>query len=135
MTVIAFIDNDGGMMFFGKRLSRDSAAMEDIKKISEGKRIFASPYSMPLFEGFENEIIYDEEFLSKAESGDICFVEDARISDFAEKIDSAYIYSWNRDYPSDFFMDIDFKKDFRFDSEFDFEGSSHENITRRYYVK
>lgn len=130
MIVAICIDENDGISFFGKRLSRDREVIKDFMSLSRGK-VFIAPYSRILFS--EYDVICDSEFLDKAGKGDYCFVENRNIDEYSEKIEKIVIYNWNRPYPSD--------KKFKMPDGFvhtdstDFEGYSHENISREIYSR
>lgn len=132
MEIIVCLDDNNGMLFNGRRQSRDKEVIADIVNSSEGKKIFISPFSKTLFEACDRVII-DENFLEKAED-DICFIENRSVGDFISKINKITVYNWNRIYPSDFKCDIDFSE-FSLADESEFKGNSHEKITKRIYIK
>ncbi len=61
------------------RLSMDSAVREKILEASRGRRLLMSHYSRKQFDGMETgsvtELLADDNFLSKAQPGDACFLE------------------------------------------------------------
>ncbi len=130
MIVAVCVDEKNGMTFCGKRLSRDKKLIKNYMILCGGKTRI-SPFSMILFEG--RDVIIDSGLLENAGDGEYCFIENKDIIPFADKIEKLIIYKWNRRYPSDrkFVM----PKGFRFCGESDFEGSSHENISREIYVR
>ena len=73
--------------------------------------------------------------MDKAGVDDFCFIENASVAAYKEKITRLIVYKWNRDYPADFFFDIDYAKNFRLVSTVDFEGTSHDRITKEIYVR
>ena len=133
MTVIVCLDNANGMMFNNRRQSRDANVIKDICETATGKRLLVGPYSAPLFGA--NDVIVSESFLDEARADDYCFVENVPMAKYLNKIDSIIVYKWNRDYPSDFFFDIDYTGVFRLESEAEFVGTSHDKITKEVYVK
>lgn len=136
MIVAVCVDDLGGMMFNRRRVSRDRAVCADIVAMSQGKRLCMTEYSAKLFSEFEVDICTDARFLETAGSGDICFVEDAPLSRYSDKIESLVIYRWNRRYPSDMRLDISpAKSGFRLVSTEEFEGYSHEKITKETYAR
>ena len=133
MKLIFCIDNKNGMMFGGKRQSRDKILCENLLARIKGSKLWMSSYSAPLFSG-EGEILIDDNYEAKAEENDYCFIEDKgyQIKDCKEII----IYKWNRLYPSDKMLDIDLKANgFKLISKRDFKGNSHEKITEEIYER
>lgn len=134
MNIIICIDNNKGMLFNGRRQSRDSAVLTDIIESVGSKGLRLSPFSEKLFRGFPERLIVDDGFLENAEKGDFCFAENAELSGSCERIESLIVYNWNRDYPADFYCDLDFSL-FELSEERDFSGSSHEKITKQIFIK
>ena len=82
------------------------------------------------------EIRADEEFLTKAEAGEVCFVEDRPIAPYAEQIEAMVLYDWDRAYPADVHLDFDpVEAGFTLAEEREFPGTSHERIIRKIYVR
>ena len=133
MKLIACIAKNKGMTFLGKRLSRDSVLREKILELSHGKRLLMNSYSAKQFEDI-SAITVDDDFLNMASDNDFCFIED--VNPDIQNIDSIYLFNWNRDYPADFFFEIEPKEcGFKRVSSQDFKGSSHEKITLDIYKK
>jgi hypothetical protein len=129
MILIVCVDNKNGMMFNKRRQSRDRLLTERIKELAKNTTLWVNSYSAALF---ENGISIDDDFQSKAEKGDYCFVENVKpLVQNAEKI---IIYKWNRDYPSDTYFDADLS-DWSLSEVNEFEGYSHELITEEIYTK
>lgn len=133
MKLIFCIDNKNGMMFGGKRQSRDKILYENILAKVNGSRLWMSSYSAPLFSG-ESKILIDDNYEAKAEENDYCFIENKgyQINECKEII----IYKWNRLYPSDKTLNIDLKANgFKLTSKREFKGNSHEKITEEIYER
>lgn len=130
MIVALCIDDKNGMTFFGKRQSRDRYLIKDFMSLCEGTAIIA-PYSAALFE--EYDVVIDNNLLLNASEGEYCFVENKNILPYSGRIEKLIIYKWNRRYPSDrkFIMPAGFE----LEESYDFEGFSHENITREIYLR
>ena len=108
MTVIVCLDNANGMMFNHRRQSRDANVVKDILKTINGASLLIAPYSESLFSQAECSVSISESFLADADAKDYCFVENTSVAKFKEKISKLVIYKWNRDYPADFYFDIDY---------------------------
>ena len=78
MTVFVCLDDNNGMLFCGRRQSRDRVITQDILTQCEGSRLWMDEYSRKLFENMEGNIITDIDFLRKAEQGEFCFVENQK---------------------------------------------------------
>ena len=135
MTVIVCLDNANGMMFNHRRQSRDANVVKDILNTIKGTSLLIAPYSEPLFSQAECSVSISDSFLTDAAANDYCFVENTSVAKFKEKISKLIIYKWNRDYPSDFYFDIDYANDYKLETTLDFVGTSHEKITKEVYVR
>ena len=135
MTVIVCLDNANGMMFNHRRQSRDANVFKDILNTIKGTSLLIAPYSEPLFSQAECSVSISDSFLTDADANDYCFVENTSVAKFKEKISKLIIYKWNRDYPSDFYFDIDYANDYKLETTLDFVGTSHEKITKEVYVR
>ncbi len=135
ITVAVCLDDNLGMMFFGKRQSRDRVLIAEFIKSSESSKIYINEFSKALFSDADN-IIVCENPLSECTDGGIAFVENLLIKPYTDDINKFIIYRWNRAYPSDFRFDVDLNEcGFLLDSVFEFEGSSHEKITKEVHKK
>ncbi len=133
MNLIICIDKSKGMLFGGKRQSRDSVLCEKILEIAKGDRLFMSNSSAKLFENTES-IIIDDNFLSTAQQGDYAFAE-CEI-DSLDNVKKLIIFQWNRDYPADIFFEFDITQSgFKKIKKEDFQGSSHKKITMEIYER
>lgn len=126
MKIIACVDNQLGLMFHNRRQSQDRVAREKIKEITHN--LCMNEYSYRLYQDvFENAQI-------KEIDEDYYLVENISVKEFQNQIEEIILIYWNRDYPADFYLDIDLSL-FQCVYEEDFEGSSHEKITLRKYKR
>lgn len=132
MILIACVDERMGMAFNRRRQSRDKAVYADIA--AANTRIWLSPRSSMLFEGFDADICADEDFAQKAFSGEFCFVEFAPPAKFESRVEKIILYHWNRSYPADTKFDIPLDS-WLLESTVEFPGSSHEKITKEVYTR
>ena len=132
MNIIVCIDNKNGMMFNKKRQSRDRKLIEDIINSIKFK-ICMNKYSSGLFLKYLDQIIIDENFLTKYQDY-YCFVENDSLKDFENKINTIIIYKWNRDYPADLYLNIDLNNYDLIKAE-EFPAYSHEKITKEIYKR
>lgn len=136
MTVFVCIDDFGGMTFFGKRQSRDSALIKDLIKHTEDGVLYISDFSERLFEDSEASVICVPSPLESAGEDGYVFVENLPLTPCKKKIDRLVIYKWNRHYPSDKKLDI--TPDglgMTLKESYDFVGTSHEKITKEIYER
>ena len=133
MKLIFCIDDKNGMMFFGKRQSQDSVLREWIIGYTTGSKLWMSNYSAKQFKDLTGYIA-DDEYQTKADVGDYCFVEDKGYS--LEKASEVILCKWNRKYQADKVFDVDLKSNgFKKVSSEDIKGSSHDKITIEIYRK
>ena len=133
MKVIVCLDDKNGMLFYGRRQSRDRVLLEDMMNEAHGARIWMNAYSAGLFEktGYAG-IAVDEDFLEKADAEEYCFAEDQGIKAYQDRIEEILVYRWNRTYPADLFLDVELSG-WDLTETVEFAGSSHEKITRERY--
>ncbi|MDE7390626.1 MAG: ribonuclease Z [Lachnospiraceae bacterium] len=135
MTVIVCSDDDMGIFFNKRRQSRDSAVTKRIVEITRGSILWLSSYSSQLFANERaDNIIADDDFLSKAQNDDFCFVEGEDVSDHESKITKIVLFKWNRTYPHDMILNIDFNN-FTLVQRCDFKGTSHKMITEEVWCR
>lgn len=135
MIIAVCVDGRGGVMFNRRRQSQDRAQREDLLNFCAGRRLWIAPYSAALF-GEREEVRADEEFMDRAEAGEICFVEDRPIAPYAERIEAMVLYDWDRAYPADTHLDFNpAEAGFTLTEERGFSGTSHERIIRKIYVR
>ena len=136
MKIIVCIDDRFGMLFFGKRQSRDSVLLAEMKEYIGDARLLCHPFSEKMLKEADFKFKASEKFLDKAKRDDYCFVENMHIREYMDEVDELVIYNWNRHYPSDMQLDIipgTFGLALREKKEF--VGSSHEKITKEIYRK
>jgi len=135
MKVIVCVDDNYGMMFGERRLSRDRKVTEAIQRLCEGKRLWMNGYSSKIYGNMLGvEIHVEETFLNSAGAEDYCLVESGTLKPYEKFIDQLIIFYWNRKYPSDVRLDLEIQGYAKV-SEEEFPGTSHEKITKTVYVK
>ena len=130
MKVISIVDDNYGIMFNNRRVSKDSVLNKHIIKMLDGRKLWLSLYSKQLFGDYEN-LEVNQEF-GFAGRDDFCFVEGENLAGYEGKITEIVLYKWNRDYPADVFFEVDLSK-WRLEERKDFSGYSHEKITKEIY--
>lgn len=135
MNIIVCLDDNNGMMFNKRRQSQDKLLRASIKELVKGKTLFMNEYSYKLYKDINNEnIIVSENYLDECENDNFCLVENKPLNNYIKKIDNIIIYKWNRIYPSDLYFDIDIKNSqWKLIETEEFQGSSHEKITKEIY--
>lgn len=136
MKIIVCLDENQGLLFNGRRQSRDRLVTEDILALCRGERLYISKFSAPLFEKYSDAVQAGDNFLSIAEEDAFCFVENLPLRPYLEHIEAIIIYRWNRVYPADFYFDLSLEETiWHCVQRKDFPGHSHETITREVYLR
>ena len=128
MKLIVCLDDNNGMMFNKRRQSRDKILIENVLELCKDEKLYTSEYSAKLFPENSVEVI---EIPAEIEYG-YFFVENFFVNE--EDIEEIIVYKWNRLYPADAYFNIDLEN-WNLTETVDFEGSSHEKITRERYVR
>lgn len=137
MILIACLDDLNGIMFNNRRQSKDKLLIEELIATTDNHPILVDFYSANLFKEYEDRIIIVENPFAEAKQGDYCFIEGQTITD-SEDIEQIIIYRWNRVYPADKWFDINISapgSHFTLLSETEFQGNSHDTITKEVYVR
>ena len=135
MVVMICLDDKNGMMFNGRRQSKDKVLRQRIGELVDGNKLWMNPYSAKQFEAeqFPN-IQIDEEFIQKAGTGEFCFVENQKLADVEQRIEKLMVFRWNRVYPADQYLDLDLTfGSWKVLEQMEFAGHSHEKITMEVY--
>ena len=136
MTVIVCVSDGGGMLFGGRRVSKDRCVLEDIARLCDGGALFVGDISESLLSESDASVISVTDPLASADSGDFAFIEDRCILEYRDKISTLVIYRWNRKYPFDFSLDLNPRAEkMTLAESIDLKGNSHEKITREIWRK
>ena len=114
------VSNPNGMMFNKRRQSKDIAVIKKVNEILAGETLYVSEYTKAIF---PNGKVCDD--FSSVEG--FAFLENPKDIDLS-KIDTLYIFYWNRHYPSDKKFTASLENYEKIHEE-EFVGNSHENIT------
>lgn len=131
MKIIVCLDERNGMLFAGRRQSKDAELRRRVLDLVGDGILWMNAYTAGQFEE-HSSIFCDEAFLEKAAAEDHCFVENTDITPYIHKVDAVIVYRWNRHYPADVTFPIADK--WQMISREDFPGSSHELITEERYI-
>ena len=132
MIAAVCLDENNGMCFNHRRLSRDAAQQADLLAWCADRPLWMSPDSARLFDSTANLRISDD-FLNRAGPGEVCFVEDRSLTPVLEQLEALVVYRWNRVYPADRHLDVSLEEKFILHEQTDFPGKSHPRITRQIY--
>lgn len=134
MIAAVCIDDNGGMLFNKRRVSRDKAQQEDLLALCGERTLWVSPFSAKLLDWAAERVTVDPDYLQKAGPGEVCFVEEETLAEAEDRVEAVILYRWNRTYPSDRKLELDLTA-YRLTETVEFPGNSHENITRERYQK
>lgn len=135
MNIIVCLDDNNGMMFNKRRQSQDKVLRTSIKELVKNNNLFMNEYSYKLYKDIDDgNIKVCDNYLDECGNNDFCLVENNLLSSYIDKINTIIIYKWNRHYPGDLYFDINVKDEkWELINSEDFEGSSHEVITKEVY--
>ena len=135
MTVIFYLDENKGMLFNDRRLSRDAMVFEDIKTYLTGTlKINSFSEKLVAASGVNYEIF--KNFVTNPDSESFYYIENISVKEYLDKIDRIIVYWWNRKYPSDTKLDFDpLECGYKSTSVYEFVGKSHEKITREIFER
>ena len=132
MNLIFCVDDDYGLSFCKRRLSRDREVYAHMLRISHGHTLWVSPNSASLFP--ESSVCVDPDFILQASCGDYCFSEAPVVIDSVNQLESVILYHWNRRYPSTEKLSPDLLAGMRLVHTEEFKGSSHDKVTMERYT-
>lgn len=135
MNIIVCLDDKNGMMFNKRRQSQDKILRSNIKELVKTNNLFMNEYSYKLYKDIDSgNIKVCENFLDECSKGDFCLIENKEVKNYLNNINEIVVYKWNRLYPSDFYFDINLNtSSWELINTEEFEGSSHEKITKETY--
>lgn len=129
MKIISTVDDHMGLMFHQRRLSQDAMVRADMNEMHQ--TIYMNQYSYQLYQDLVKDIVVDENFLENHDG--YCLVENVSVKNYIDKIDEVVLYYWNRNYPRDFYFDLDLSV-FKIIETKEFDTKSH-HITKVIYRK
>lgn len=133
MNIAVCLDDRNGMLFGGRRQSKDQYLRQQLLQLAGSNGLWMNGFSAKQFESTDM-IRVAEDFLEIAPQGNWCFVENMDILPYKEKIERIVIYRWNRLYPSDVKFPVEvFSDSWHPVSSRTFPGYSHDEITEEIY--
>lgn len=134
MNVIVCLDDKNGMLFNKRRQSSDRELRARVLEITAGYQLWMNAYSAQQFTEAVHNLCVDEDFLSKAEAGEYCFVENSDVTPHRDRVEQLIVYRWNKAYPSDVTFPLELFADRAvLKSRSCFVGYSHNRITEEVY--
>ena len=133
MNIAVCLDDKNGMLFCGRRQSKDQNLRQQLLQLAQPNTLWMNGFSAKQFET-EDAIRVAEDFLEQAPQGHWCFVENSDLLPYKDKIEHMAIYRWNRLYPSDVKFPLEvFCDRWQRISTRTFPGHSHDEITEEIY--
>jgi len=130
MTLIVCLDDNNGMMFNNRRQSRDAAVIADAVAFAAPEKLAMNSYSAKLFP--DHSVIICEQPLQDL---GVYFAEQGDFISWKDRVNKLVIYRWNRTYPADSYFPLSaFLADMTLIDSVDFQGKSHQQITREVYA-
>ena len=135
MNVFICVDDNMGTMFNCRRQSQDRILRLNLISESIGSRLWVSQYTAEQFSPEErNSLVISNDCLDHASIGDYFFCEGEPLLKCESKIEDLILFKWNRVYPADSFLDIPLNKHgWKLVASSDFQGYSHDKITKEIY--
>lgn len=137
MILMAVVDDRMGLCFHGRRQSQDRLLRAKLLALSTGSKLWMNSYSAKQFaqDAETGRITVAEDCLSRAGTGEFCFVETSAVAEAASHVERIYLFRWNRTYPGDCFFDLPLDTGWQVTEVEEFPGSSHEKITMEVYER
>ena len=123
MKLIAAVEDRNGMIFNGRRVSKDKGVISAAENLASNGRLLIDSFSKDLFP----DAVVDDAFLENAGENDYCFVEDRSVLPYADRVSDVYLFFWNRRYPSDLKFDLPMKNFTLLDIT-PIKGTSHDSL-------
>ncbi len=163
MKVLICVEERGGTLFNGRRTSSDRNVSRDMLReagcllpdgklmdpdqaISEGRRLWISPFSKKLFRRKGDYLVIVDDPLREASEDEThdqrfmngqtmtVFVEDLPLLPYVDSIRELVLYRWNRTYPFDKKLDLDLSE-YHLVEKKELAGFSHDIITKERYLR
>ena len=145
MIIIVCVDNNNGIAFNGRRQSQDATVCQDIARLADGHKLWATHYGSKLFRDNETseirhlEICVADDPMTMAKDEEFVFLDaDMPSEDTITQYrpEAFIIYHWNTTYPADRKLNINRliksqqERYPSFHSIHTLHGEVHETITR-----
>lgn len=139
MNLILCVGNGYSLSFNNRRLSKDRAVYERIDLLKEDAALWMDNYTYKSFSRYQPKEapIISDACLIDAPTGSyvLCDKLDVSLGKIIERIESLYIFQWNRDYPFDKAIDLTQLSSWERKVISEFKGFSHERITLEQWRK
>ena len=129
MVLIMVTDCKGGVLFNGRRQSRDVLLRQRIMEITKGQRLLVTPYSASQFSTEDQALLQVcSSPLDYASKEDFCFLEQVPDANYNfSNVRNIVLFRWDREYPADCFFQVP-KSNWVLRQSREFSGFSHKRI-------
>ncbi len=135
MTVAVATDMRGGMLFLGRRVSRDRALIADLARLQEG-RLLCHPFSERYLVSMGLSPVVCEDPLDSAREDDTCFIEGLPLLPHIARIARLIVYRFDKVYPFDVSLDINpHAPPFHLSEAQELPGYAHKTLIREVYLQ
>lgn len=136
MKLIVCLDDRNGLQFNNRRQSRDAVVCRRILSLADGCVLWMKPGSAKLFDVLPPTCRVEEICAAQVGQGEFYFAEDIDFLHLDERIESVFVFRWNRVYPSDVQLSQHFLcGSFSLVKTEEFPGNSHKKITLEVYER
>ena len=136
MKLILCLDDRNGLQFNGRRQSRDARVSLRILDLAEGSVLWMKPCSARLFDALPATCRVEEACEAQVGAGEFYFAEDGDFLPLADRVETLFVFRWNRVYPSDVQLSKAFlEESFSLVNTEAFPGNSHDKITLEVYSR
>ena len=133
MKLIVCVDDNYGILFNNRRVSRDKAVILKISELINSNEILVSEYSSELFSDTSVNLKIVKGIFKRTD-GSYIFCEEEIPPKYFNKITEIYLFKWNRKYPSDVkFPFVDLCEKAELSATEKLVGNSHPEITFEVY--
>lgn len=135
MKLIACIDDRGGMLFNGRRVSSDKAVTSKIVQLCKESKLWINGYTKKLFDADAGVYCSDRPERA-AQAGEYCFAENWDVSQWISGAEELILFRWNRTYPADLHFPLAvLQVGWKLIHREEFPGNSHDCITMEVYCR
>lgn len=135
MKLIVCLDDQNGILFNGRRQSRDSAVIQRILALTQEQGVCMNAYSAKLFPQGAPGIRICDDLISTGEKNHWIFAENMDITPYVQQIKQLVVFRWNRMYPADLYFPMEIlRSKLKLIRTREFSGNSHSRITEETYA-
>lgn len=134
MHIIVCLDQKNGMLFHGRRQSKDRFVRAHMLQTVGTAPLWMNSYSAKQFEELCNVICVSDQCLDAAQKSEFCFVEDQDILPWKSSVEDIIVYRWNRIYPASTYFPEELFAVRKLSHTQTFPGYSHDEMIQEVYT-